>query len=101
MNIPLSQECCALVPSEAIINISGQSTSFLFLSVFFTLFPDFPESLLSYTGFRKKCKKNAINRFLPDFAVEMRGKDGFEESKKTLVSQSTAKIQHVWKEYGI
>ena len=58
MNIPLSQECCALVPSEAIINISGQFTSFLFLSVFFTLFPDFPESLLSYTGFRKKSKKN-------------------------------------------
>jgi len=51
--------------------------------------------------FSKKSKKIREKPVLPDFAVEMRGKDGFEESKKTLVSQSTAKIQHVWKEYGI
>ena len=31
MNIPLSQESCALVPSESMINVSGRFTSFLSL----------------------------------------------------------------------
>ena len=59
------------------------------------LLTDFLSFWFSYTVFRKKAKKTRKAGFLPDFEVEMKGKDGLEESNRSLVPQSAAKIQHV------
>ena len=54
MNNPLSQEFCALVPSESMINFTGQFTSFFYLTS--------PEFHLLTRNSEKNHKKSEIHQ---------------------------------------